>query len=62
MTTSGSYGYTVQKSIALAYVPKELSDPGTQVHVELLGHRCLATVQPGVPIPTEPMRNAQVKS
>ena len=62
MTTSGAYGYTVQKSIAFAYVPVELSEPGTEVHVELLGERCLATVQPGAPVLIESMRNKKAKS
>jgi len=57
MTTSGSYGYTVNKSIAMAYVPPELKAPGTQLEVELLGKRCLATVQKGAPVMIESMRN-----
>ncbi len=34
--TSGGYGYTVEKSIAYAYVPAE-HDVGTQVEVEIFG-------------------------
>jgi glycine cleavage system aminomethyltransferase T/glycine/D-amino acid oxidase-like deaminating enzyme len=34
--TSGGYGYTVQRSIAYAYVPVEL-DPGARVEVDVFG-------------------------
>ncbi|RLO01067.1 hypothetical protein DYB28_016093 [Aphanomyces astaci] len=43
-TTSGGYGHTVRKSIALAYVPPELAVEGHQVDVELVGHMYKATV------------------
>jgi 4-methylaminobutanoate oxidase (formaldehyde-forming) len=35
--TSGGYGYTVERSIAYAYLPAELSEPGTAVEVEIFG-------------------------
>jgi 4-methylaminobutanoate oxidase (formaldehyde-forming) len=35
--TSGGYGYTVERSIAYAYLPAELADPGTAVEVEIFG-------------------------
>ena len=35
--TSGGYGYTVQRSIAYAYLPVEYSRPGQQVDVEIFG-------------------------
>jgi len=35
--TSGGYGYTVQRSIAYAYLPAEHSRPGQQVDVEIFG-------------------------
>jgi glycine cleavage system aminomethyltransferase T/glycine/D-amino acid oxidase-like deaminating enzyme len=35
--TSGGYGYTVERSIAYAYLPRELADPGTAVEVEVFG-------------------------
>ncbi len=35
--TSGGYGYTVQRSIAYAYLPAEYSRPGQQVDVEIFG-------------------------
>ena len=36
--TSGGYGYTVEKSIAYAYLPDEL-EAGTEVDVEIFGER-----------------------
>jgi glycine cleavage system aminomethyltransferase T/glycine/D-amino acid oxidase-like deaminating enzyme len=35
--TSGGYGYTVERSIAYAYLPREHASPGTQVAVEIFG-------------------------
>ncbi|HEY1597764.1 MAG TPA: FAD-dependent oxidoreductase [Thermoleophilaceae bacterium] len=35
--TSGGYGYTVERSIAYAYLPAELAEPGTAVEVEIFG-------------------------
>ncbi|MFL5824960.1 MAG: aminomethyltransferase family protein, partial [Thermoleophilaceae bacterium] len=35
--TSGGYGYTVERSIAYAYLPPEQSEPGTPVAVEIFG-------------------------
>jgi 4-methylaminobutanoate oxidase (formaldehyde-forming) len=35
--TSGGYGYTVQRSIAYAYLPAEHAAPGTEVAVEIFG-------------------------
>jgi glycine cleavage system aminomethyltransferase T len=35
--TSGGYGYTVERSIAYAYVPAELAEPGHGVEVEIFG-------------------------
>jgi glycine cleavage system T protein len=35
--TSGGYGYTVERSIAYAYVPVELAGPGRAVEVEIFG-------------------------
>jgi len=55
-TTSGAYGYSVQSSIAYAYLPLHLSAPGTEVEVELLGDRCLATVQKSAPVKVESVR------
>ena len=35
--TSGGYGYTVERSIAYAYVPAVASEPGRRVEVEIFG-------------------------
>jgi 4-methylaminobutanoate oxidase (formaldehyde-forming) len=35
--TSGGYGYTVERSIAYAYVPAGSAEPGTAVEVEIFG-------------------------
>jgi 4-methylaminobutanoate oxidase (formaldehyde-forming) len=35
--TSGGYGYTVEASIAYAYLPAEHAEPGTAVAVEIFG-------------------------
>ncbi len=35
--TSGGYGYTVERSIAYAYVPSEAAGPGQEVEVEIFG-------------------------
>lgn len=56
-TTSGSYSYSIQKSLAFAYVPVELSKVGQQVKVELLGKNYPATVIQEPLVLTEPTRN-----
>uniref|UniRef100_A0A287BMY4 Dimethylglycine dehydrogenase n=1 Tax=Sus scrofa TaxID=9823 RepID=A0A287BMY4_PIG len=56
-TTSGSYSYSIQKSLAFAYVPVELSKVGQQVEVELLGKNYPATVIQEPLVLTEPTRN-----
>ena len=35
--TTGGYGYTVERSIAYAYLPPDRSEPGTAVAVEIFG-------------------------
>ncbi len=35
--TSGGYGYTVERSIAYAYLPPAAAEPGTAVEVEIFG-------------------------
>jgi glycine cleavage system T protein len=35
--TTGGYGYTVERSIAYAYLPPEAAEPGTAVDVEIFG-------------------------
>jgi dimethylglycine dehydrogenase len=42
--TSGGYGYRLNCSIALGYVRRDLTAPGTQLEVEILGERRAAVV------------------
>jgi 4-methylaminobutanoate oxidase (formaldehyde-forming) len=35
--TTGGYGYTVERSVAYAYLPPEAAEPGTAVEVEIFG-------------------------
>ena len=44
LVTSGGYGYRLNRSIALAYVRTDLTAPGTELEVEILGQRCRAVV------------------
>ena len=44
LVTSGGYGYRLKRSIALAYVSRELAVPGTKLEVEILGERRPAVV------------------
>jgi dimethylglycine dehydrogenase len=41
---AGGYGHVVGQSIALAYLPAELAEAHTRLHVEILGDRRPATV------------------
>lgn len=49
-TTSGNWGYRVNKSIALGVVKAELATPGTELEVEIFGTRCKAIVQEDRPL------------
>jgi dimethylglycine dehydrogenase len=49
-TTSGAFGYRVGKSIALCVLRSDLAAVGTEVEVEIFGHRCKATVQRDQPL------------
>jgi glycine cleavage system aminomethyltransferase T/glycine/D-amino acid oxidase-like deaminating enzyme len=42
--TSGGIGYTIDASIAYAYLPRSLSIPGTSCKIEVFGERVPATV------------------
>ncbi len=44
--TSGGYGYTVERSIAYAYVPAAAAEPGTPVEVEIFGEWVAGDVAP----------------
>jgi dimethylglycine dehydrogenase len=59
MTSSGGYGHRVEKSIALGYVPPELTAPGTRLKVEVLGKKLAAEV---VTMPLYDPKNEKMKS
>ncbi len=44
LVTSGGFGYRLRQSIALAYVRSDLTAPGTELEVGILGERCRAVV------------------
>jgi dimethylglycine dehydrogenase len=49
-TTSGGFGYRVDKSIALGMIRADLALPGTKVEVEIFGESFPATVQDDQPL------------
>ncbi len=49
-TTSGGWGYRVDKSIALGMLRSDLTVPGTKIEVEIFGDRFPATVQEDKPL------------
>uniref|UniRef100_A0A8C2B6A9 Dimethylglycine dehydrogenase, mitochondrial n=1 Tax=Cyprinus carpio TaxID=7962 RepID=A0A8C2B6A9_CYPCA len=55
-TTSGSYSYSTQQSLAFAYLPLHLTHVGQKVEVELLGQKHPATVTQEPLVLTEPTR------
>lgn len=55
-TTSGSFSYSAQQSLAFAYVPTELSRVGQKLEVELLGKNYPATIIEEPLVLTEPTR------
>jgi dimethylglycine dehydrogenase len=59
MTSSGGYGHRTDKSIALGYVPPELSAPGTKLEVEVLGKKLAAEV---VAMPLYDPNNEKMKA
>jgi glycine cleavage system aminomethyltransferase T len=44
-TTSGGYGYSVQKSIVYAYLPLAYAEPGTTLDILFFGERVSAVVE-----------------
>ena len=48
-TTSGGFGYAVNKSLALAYVDAAHAKAGTKLEIEMLGERLPATIIPDSP-------------
>ena len=61
-TTSGGYGWTVQKSVALGYVDSPYAEPGTKLEVEILGAKCKATIAKEPLVDTEPVRSKKAKA
>ncbi|MEL6477445.1 MAG: FAD-dependent oxidoreductase [Pseudomonadota bacterium] len=49
-TTSGAYGYRVDASIALGVLRTDCTEPGTELEVEIYGHRYKAVVQEDRPL------------
>ena len=49
-TTSGGWGYRINKSIALGMLRTDLTEPGTELEVEIYGERYKATVQKDEPL------------
>ena len=49
-TTSGGFGYRVNKSIALGMVRTDLAQPGTELEVEIYGQKYKAVVQEDQPL------------
>jgi dimethylglycine dehydrogenase len=44
LVTSGGWSFTLNKSVALAYVRSDLTTPGTKLEIEVFGERRTATV------------------
>jgi dimethylglycine dehydrogenase len=44
LVTSGGWSFTLNKSVALAYVRSDLASPGTKLEIEVFGERRIATV------------------
>jgi dimethylglycine dehydrogenase len=44
LVTSGGWSFTLNKSVALAYVRSDLASPGTKLEIEIFGERRVATV------------------
>ncbi|HEV2285368.1 MAG TPA: FAD-dependent oxidoreductase [Steroidobacteraceae bacterium] len=54
--TSGAYGHSVQRSLALGYVPKEYAGLDAGFEIEILGERCRARPLAGAPFDPEGAR------
>jgi dimethylglycine dehydrogenase len=52
-TTSGYFGHTLRKSLAIGYVKPEFAAVGTELEIEILGERKRATVLPDSPYDPE---------
>ncbi len=53
VVTSGAYGHHMETNIAMGYLKPKFSDPGTVLSLQVIGHRCSATVR------AEPMFDAE---
>ncbi len=49
-TTSGDWGFRINKSVALGVVKTEAAKPGTELHVEIYGQKYPAVVQEDAPL------------
>ncbi len=49
-TTSGGWGYRVNACVALGMLRADLTEPGTNLEVEIFGERFPATVQADAPL------------
>lgn len=49
-TTSGDWGYRINKSVALGTIKAELAVPGTELEINIFGKMCRATVQEDQPL------------
>ena len=59
-TTSGGWGYRVDACVALGMLRADLTEPGTELEVEIFGERFPATVQPDEPL-WDP-KNARIRA
>jgi dimethylglycine dehydrogenase len=54
--TSGGYGHTIGRSLAMAYLERGCADPGTEVEVHIVGVRRPARVVPASPVDPDGLR------
>jgi dimethylglycine dehydrogenase len=48
-TTSGAYGFSTGKSLAVGYVKSDVAQPGTEMKIEMLGKKRAARIIPDSP-------------
>ena len=61
-TTSGCYSPAIKAGLALANLPVNLAQPGTRLEVMLAGRPRAATVLPGPPLLTQPVRERRERA
>ena len=49
-TTSGDWGYRINKSVALGTIRADLAVAGTELEINIFGRMCKATVQEDQPL------------